>query len=390
MANWEKISDKSYKLKFKDEDIFIGDESDQNFKPKVKLKRWGGECSFDLELVTSDVIISVIEDGKLKQKKTNDYEIIFDVDETDEGSFSFDILLHKKWKDDVMVFDINLAGLTADYQPPLTESPEILQGLFPRVFSVTETECFDEFGEVVVTRPEKVVGSYVLMHSTKKGHAVGKTNYKAGQAGILYRPRAIDDNGVEHWITQEIVGSQLLLDLNDDWFKNEAKYPVYVDPTFGYTTVGGSNTPADSNWWVGYQDAPGDGDGLVDSVHIYQSGGAGEYFKGVMVLASNRNIIANGVSPAQVGSTGPAWVVCNYSSKPAVTDGTNYYIGIISDAVQNWYYNLTGSIQEDSSNSYSSPTNPTDSNPYPVSFSLYATYNPAPVDTWVPRVIFID
>jgi len=388
MANWEKDG-KTYKTKVKDEDVIVGDILAVDFKPKVKLKRWGGECSFDIELATTDIIVPVIEDGKLKQKKPGDYEIIFNADETDWGSFSFDVLLHKKWKDDVMSFNINLDGLTASYQPPLTESPEILQGLFPSVVSITETECRDEFGEVVVHRPENVVGSYVLMHSTKNGHTVGKTNYKTGQAGILYRPKATDDDGVEHWISQEIIGSKLQLDLNDDWFKNKAKYPVYIDPTFGYTTVGGTGAGAAADWLVSVPGTPVDGNGTVDTMHIYQSDGSGEGYKGVMI-SSGLTILTNGVTPANTGTSGASWVVCTYSSKPSVVGGTAYYVGFISNAVNTWYYNATGSVKEDSSNSYTTPTNPTDANNYPVTFSFYATYTPTPPPvTWIPKVIFI-
>ena len=395
MADWEKVSDKSYKLKFKGEDIFIGDEPDLNFKPKVKLKRWGDECSFDLELATGDVITPVIEDGKLKQKKPGDYEIILDVDEEGHGEFKFDILLHNKWKDGFMVFQLNTEGLIRAYQPPLSEEQAKIKVMTPGAVTFTDTHAYDIDGNVLHYRPERIVHSYVFQHESKCGDytKLGGKNYATGQAFILYRPKATDDDGIEHWVEMELVGDNLSLNLNDDWFKNEAKYPIMIDPDIGYTPKGGTGGGTASNYMNGSYGAAVS-DGTVDTIKAYLNDTDGD-FKGVMVLESNLNIITNGITPGALVTSGDALYTATYSTKPSVTNGTEYYASMIVNSTMTLYYNSApgGGQKEayyDVSNSYSSPSNPTDATLIDNWYSIYASYTATPPpSTWIPKVIFI-
>ena len=87
-------------------------------------------------------------------------------------------------------------------------------------------------------RPAHVVGSYAVYHSFKKDN-----EYKTGKAFHIYRPIAEDSNGKKVWCDLDInVEAERLYITIPQKFLDEASYPVTVDPTFGYTTQGASNS----------------------------------------------------------------------------------------------------------------------------------------------------
>ena len=84
-----------------------------------------------------------------------------------------------------------------------------------------------------------MIGSYAVYHKTKANHRVGSTNYATGKAYHIYRPKALDANGVEQWA--EIFYENGILSVTvPQKFLDDAVYPVRIDPTFGYTTQGAS------------------------------------------------------------------------------------------------------------------------------------------------------
>jgi len=95
-------------------------------------------------------------------------------------------------------------------------------------------------------RPENVVGSYAVYHASKANN-----QYKAGKAFHIYRPKIIDADGVEIWgeLNVDTQTGKLTVTIPQD-FLDKAKYPILVDPTFGYTTLGasaGANIASNTN-----------------------------------------------------------------------------------------------------------------------------------------------
>lgn len=88
-------------------------------------------------------------------------------------------------------------------------------------------------------RPENVVGSYAVYHTSKKNN-----QYETGKAFHVYRPWIEDANGDRVWGTVRYFGERLYVTVPQE-FLNNAKYPVRVDPTLGYTTFGGTNYESD-------------------------------------------------------------------------------------------------------------------------------------------------
>ena len=183
-----------------------------------------------------------------------------------------------------------------------------------------------------------------------------------------------------------------------------APQPSKAD-TFGYTTAGASS----DNW---------NGDEFYGS--LFTSGSAGDItsisqyvkttsdvtnYKSIVVLHSNLNIITNGISPATVtiwNGANPQWETATYTTSPSITASTEYILGNISNTSDFYRYYDTGSANqehEDTTNSYTSPTNPTDAThggnfPSTAKFSIYASYSagepPAEEDRRVLSPIMFD
>ena len=352
MANWEQDG-KVYKIKVVGEDVVVGDQLAVNFKPKVKLNKWKGECSIDLDFPDAGDSEVTLEDGKLKQKKT-DYEVIFDADET---SFHYDFILNKKFKDDYLVVNFDLNGLTAHYQGELTPE-EIADGAI---------------------RPDNIVGSYAIYHTTKRGHRLGETNYTTGKAFHLYRPLATDDNGIEHWVGMEIIGNELRLNVSDDWFKNTAKYPVYIDPNFGYEIDGKTGQVGISGVIQGTIDASG-GVGVGESMtaYVHHTGGGGNFR--CALYDSSRNFVTNGGTNEGVALNTAGWVNVAFPTGPTIANANYYCVAWSNVANTNLYYD---SSADGVSRIYESDVGYPSWPPGPLTvytnryFSVYCTYGAA-------------
>ena len=115
-------------------------------------------------------------------------------------------------------------------------------------YLITGAEDFDFFYQPALTqteidegaeRPENVIGSYAVYSKSKANHRVGSTNYATGKIMHIYRPKAIDASGAEVWAVLDYRNGVLSVTVPQS-FLDIAVYPVIVDPTFGYTTIGGA------------------------------------------------------------------------------------------------------------------------------------------------------
>ena len=180
-----------------------GDEV-KEFTPKISLKRWN-EVEFSLtpkgleNVATKDKDL-IFEGDKIKFKTPKmDFEM-FETTEG-EGGYKYIWYLNEKPASNKVEFQIESSGLDFFYQPPLTQ--EYQNGYseeFQKEIIVSETQVKDLEGNVLVERPENVVGSYAVYHSTKGGmnDSAGK-EYKVGKAFHIYRPHIIDATGAETW-----------------------------------------------------------------------------------------------------------------------------------------------------------------------------------------------
>jgi hypothetical protein len=207
-----------------------------DFEPSITLKRWN-EVSFKIKpkdldkIATKDKTLS-LEGDKIKfgTPKMN-FEMY---DYTDgEGGYKYIWYLNEKPLINKVEFQIEDSGLDFFYQPALnTES-------YPEADNCTETQCFKD-GQVIIERPENVVGSYAVYHSTKGGmNDIYGKDYKTGKAFHIYRPHIIDAEGKETWGILHIENGIYSVEIPQD-FLDKAVYPIKSNDTFGYTSAGES------------------------------------------------------------------------------------------------------------------------------------------------------
>ena len=100
--------------------------------------------------------------------------------------------------------------------------------------------------------------------------------------------------------------------------------------------------------------------GEVQNVHFYGRGGSTVNVKAV-ITDSSGVIVTNGVGDVVSVNTTAGDKTLTFTTKPKLSAGT-YWIGLIPAANLRLYYDSTtgGTMKRDTSNSYSTPTNPSD------------------------------
>ena len=287
----------------------LGAEDEQVVEPTIKLSRWG-ETNFK---------ISPILDGKVSERKMsfNKNKIIFETPKMDfemyapdDENYKYVWYLNEKPEKNVVEFDIESKGLDFFYQPALTQE-EIDAGDF---------------------RPENVVGSYAVYHSTKGGiNDINGKEYKTGKAFHIYRPHLIDANGLEAWGNLHIENGIYSVEIPQD-FLDKAVYPVKSNDTLGYTTIGGSvGTQNGYSDFVRRTQASADG-GTMSKIQaaVYDAGGNSGFKMAVYTDA------AGPVPGYLVGNSYPGAVTVTRTTKPTQdsewTSSTNVSATIIGSA----------------------------------------------------------
>jgi len=371
----------AYKNEPKDEiKITIGDKDKTEFVPDIELKRWN-EISFKIKpnlegVATKDKDLT-FEGEKIKFDTP---KISFEMYEytEGEGGYKFIWYLNEKPATNKVEFQIETSGLNFFRQPSLTE--EYQNGYseeFQKEIVVSETQVKDLEGNVLVERPENVVGSYAVYHQTKGGmNDINGKEYKTGQAFMIYRPHIIDAEGKETWGNLHIENGIYSVEIPQD-FLDTCRYPIKSNDTFGYTTAGGSFTFTAANRAFISKGSP-TSSGTVSKISIYAARNTADTnFKGVIWLVSDKTIITNGVAGTVTITGAASWLDVNYGTNPDVVSGTNYYVGGVSDVSGGYLlYNTgvsgDGGISE--SNSYATPISLGTIGVNDRRHSIYATY----------------
>jgi hypothetical protein len=304
-------------------EIEIGDSKQPDFKPQAKISRWDNEVNFSLRAEEHPEAV-VRTEGKLIKYVTPDYEVHqYELDPGEigeDGGLEFEWVLPKKPESNVLTATIQTKELNFFYQPALTQK-EIDEG---------------------ASRPENVVGSYAVYHKTKGGmNRADGMEYKTGKAFHIYRPKVTDKDGSEAWAELNIDDQAGVLSVTvPQEFLDKAVYPVIVDPTFGYTSVGGTSntfTPDNNDVLMGF-DNGGTGDydapagGTVNSITYYgiTAGTVRPILYGAFNSGSNN--FPRVTYGAQATLTANNWTTLNVTSA-SITGGTSYSMGIWSNSL---------------------------------------------------------
>lgn len=168
------------------------------------IEDWKRFNDISCEMLNPEGTVKTYIDDWARQIEQQDY--------TQKG-YELEVILFKKPKTNVFKFSLQYKNVDFYYQPELTQD-EIKQGAF---------------------RPESVVGSYAV-YGNKKG---GK--YNTGKIAHIYRPKIFDKHGDWVWGELKITKSTMKITVPQEFLDN-AVYPLTIDPTFGYTTIGGTQT----------------------------------------------------------------------------------------------------------------------------------------------------
>lgn len=206
-----------------EDNLYVNELSDVKSKITndgiVELSKWNNE-SF-LKLIPVDNFkFSITDNKKIELENTRiklDYYI------KNNTAFEYEIILKEEPKSNVINIPIETKNLKFYYQSPLNEEMNNQ--------SCNATDCGNAH------RPENVVGSYAVYHSSKKDN-----EYQTGKAFHIYRPLIIDSENVSTYAELEIENDVLTIIIDKDWLSDKAVYPVVIDPTFGYVTEGSSNS----------------------------------------------------------------------------------------------------------------------------------------------------
>lgn len=234
-------------------------------------------------------------------------------------------------------------------------------------------------------RPENVVNSYAVFTPysgrilTSAGEEV--VNYQTGKICHVYRPCLVDAVGNRLWCDQSApLGSppRLRIWMPLPWLA-DATYPVTLDPTFGYTSVGASSGSTLTGYYLaGSQPAPASS-GTVSSLSYYLTGQTNNNCTFGLYAGSVPGALLSGSATPGGTVNGTGWFSQNCT--PSITAGTTYWFGLVCGVDTGlWNYDNSATYNlayKTSGWTYSAGTMP---NPFPSystvgrQFSCYATY----------------
>ncbi|MCX6224259.1 MAG: hypothetical protein NTV01_05835, partial [Bacteroidia bacterium] len=324
------------------------------------------------EIKKEDELIQKARKGLLVEKPKKEihfYELPLSED-LPEGGYEFEIKLNEKPSGNQVQFSLQTKGLDFLYQPALSEK-EISLGH---------------------TRPENVINSYAAYYKDCPINFKDGKVYRTGKAFHIYRPRIEDSKGDWCWGDLNIdVPNSLLTVTIPQSFLDDAVYPVIhaAGLTFGYTSVGASNTASTSDM-LQLKSGSTVNSGVAVSISWYSKKTLTNLTPIPWQGGLYGSTIAAPLSPqTQTGTITnydtPQWNVLNFTDGPSLSGSSTYYACRFSQLPSagetiRYYYDTaaSGTSKTVLGQTYNSwPTSPTIFN-QSLSVSLYCTYTPDP------------
>lgn len=306
---------------------------------------WGGECFFKVKLRNRDDNMNHYETGERNGRPyvkygNNKYRYRMYVNRS--GNFEFDAIIRQKPASGRYFFPFNIQsqGLTFYYQDTLLDVDKL-----------------DSH------RPDSVIGSYAVYHSTRKGNYIRldetEENYTTGKAFHIYRPRVWDNAGdtVLGFIDIDTVLGRMKVGADSTWMAN-ATYPVTIDPTVGLETEGAttSGENGDMQWWLGEWTTAGSGSGAANSVSIWINSASSQPYtlgihgdSSVATLASH--ILDQGAGGTMT-SSGDGFQTQDMVGGYTIENSTTYWFSIGSSESWNSAYDATGGYRRSNDRVY--------------------------------------
>jgi hypothetical protein len=305
-----------------------------------------------------------------------------------DGGFKIDILLTEKPDTNTFCYEIENADQYDFFLQPEITDEEAEAARLP-----DDTRSLLEIKRSM--RPEEIVGSYAVYHKTLKNHKVGGQNYATGKVlhipfPYIWEVEKEDQKVRAEDLTYEngrlcVVAPQAFLDTAD--YTNG----VRVDPTFGYTSVGASNSFdvggfADNVTHAAKHSAPENG--TIDSIHaaIARWGAGACTYEGYGVIYENSD--SSKVSGTQTSALTPTLTATltfytTTSGGGSVVGSTDYDVAFFMNATYGGGPSCGSGTAYDSgtTNQGAKQTTTATTPPDPATFtrnnnlySIYATY----------------
>lgn len=201
--------------------IVAGDTLSDKIQPYFTMEKWGdldNPAWLRIRQFNTDPDSVRIEGDSIFIFDSFQSQAIYTLDD----GLEWTIFLRQKPKSNALSYQIFGSNLSVFYQGELTRK-EI---------------------ERNANRPDSVVGSYAVYHSSR-----AHNEYKTGKVFHIYCPKAWDANGDTVWCDLNIdtINGILSLTLPVDFWDN-GSYPIVIDPHFGYNTMGASEVGVTPSW----------------------------------------------------------------------------------------------------------------------------------------------
>lgn len=216
-----------------------------------------------------------------------------------QEGFEFEVVLSKKPSSNEIQLTCSVPkNVTAYYQAELSYEQMIKEGLI---------------------RPPNIQKSLAIYHTEKKG-----SDYKTGKIAHIDRPIAHDATGHSVFCDfKDLVGMEdgQIIDLSQGLtisvpqeFIDTAVYPITIDPTFGYTTAGGSFATAINTIKGTVQTAPTAGLLTSLSAHISNGGAGSAEYEGAIYRSSDNSLVAQTTNSTTVNPSA-TWVTLDLANE---------------------------------------------------------------------------
>lgn len=230
------------------------------------------------------------------------------------GGVEFAIELHARPASNVFVFPIKSFGLKFYKQLALTDTPLGRRSM----------------------RPTNIVDSYAVYHASKINN-----RYKAGKAFHIYRPMAMDASGAHVWGDMDIMAESLNVTIPAEFLAN-ARYPVYIDPTLGYTSIGATTTDFSAYLIGNHYQMPSAGTATAYNLWLNTSGVPAAQnaaiYNSTGTTANGQTIVASTGSTSE--TTTGSWASLSISG--SLSSGSWYYLPFMSASSTTTAYDTTG------------------------------------------------
>jgi hypothetical protein len=302
----------------------------------------------------------------------------------EDGGYEINVTLNSEPASNVFNFAISGADdLDFFYQAPLWQEA----GLEAPTEDCTDTDCSTPEG--TSHRPDNVVGSYAVYYKDHANHIDGQTNYATGKAYQIFRPQVTDAVGSTTWATLSYDDAGTLTVTVPQDFLDGATYPVTVDPTFGYSAIGGTSGSWSANFALRSAKTYAGVNGTLTSLSIYGSKSSGtlNLQEGLYIASTKQDS-----SVAVTVNTTPQWLTGNAVTGVTTAAASNYFIYFNTDTTGFVpVYDTTGSgFSRYVAQAYGTwPSSMTDANNNVNNqeLSMYATYTAAGIPALVQHVL---